>query len=245
MKKMRSIVCGVAGLSGLVALGPLPGCAPKPPQYGSEYIMALPGARQEVWAVAPAVNLSGQPDVDALLQADLAYQQLQQVRGVTVVPVNRVAEVYASLQIVQAQSAEQALLVCDLLGCDALVVPTVTAYDPYNPPKFGASLQMFRKSGTYVRPAALDPRELSRAATPGETESLPADSGFAQAVGMFDAANGSTRDKLLVYARGRHDPLGPMGEKEYLVSMDRYCGFVYHELTGDLLSSLRPKRKRR
>jgi hypothetical protein len=53
---------------------------------------------------------------------------------------------------------------------------------------------------------------------------------------MFDAANGSVRDALHAYAAGRNDPLGPMGAKEYLASMDRYCGFVYHELIGQLVS---------
>ncbi len=60
---------------------------------------------------------------------------------------------------------------------------------------------------------------------------------------MFDAANGSVREALLLYAQGRNDPLGPMGEKEYLASMDRYCGFVYHTLIGDLLDRERQKRK--
>jgi len=59
---------------------------------------------------------------------------------------------------------------------------------------------------------------------------------------MFDAANGSVREALLAYAKGRNDPAGPMGAKEYLVSMDRYCGFVYQSLTGDLLRSMRQHR---
>ena len=53
---------------------------------------------------------------------------------------------------------------------------------------------------------------------------------------MFDAANGSVRDAVYRYAAGRNDPVGPMGAKEYLASMDRYCGFVYHELIARLIS---------
>jgi hypothetical protein len=140
------------------------------------------------------------------------------------------------------QSAEQAALVCDLLGCDGLLVPTVTAYDPYDPPKLGASLHLFRKPGTYARPANVDPRELARAASPPVEQSLPADGEFVQAVGMFDAANGSVREALFAYAKGRNDPVGPMAEREYLRSMDRYCGFVYQSLTGDLIRSMRQRR---
>ena len=221
----------------LLALCAVAGCREKVVPYGVEATQALGSARGEVWAIAPAVNLSGQAEVDPLLQADIAYGQLQHVRGLTVVPVNRVAEVYASLRIEQVQSAEQAAVVCDLLGCDALVVPSVTAYDPYNPPKVGAALQLFRKPASYSRPEELDPRALARAAAPTATESLDdaGEAGFAQAVGMFDAANGSVRDAVLRYAAGRNDPAGPMGAKEYFVSMERYCGFVYHELIGELL----------
>ena len=53
----------------------------------------------------------------------------------------------------------------------------------------------------------------------------------------MNAANGSVRQRLHDYAAGRHDPVGPLGEREYLVSMDRYQGFVYHELIGQLLAS--------
>lgn len=211
------------------------GCQQKPIQYGFEATLALSQSRGEVWAIAPAINLSGEADVDPILQADIAYGQLQHVRGLTVIPVNRVAEVYASLRIERLQSPEQASLVCDLLGCDALVVPTVTAYDPYNPPKFGASLQLFRKPSTYSRPEQIDPRTLTRAAAPAANESLPEEPDFAQAVGMFDATNGTVRDALLAYALGRHDPVGPLGVKEYFVSMERYCGFVYHQLIGELI----------
>jgi hypothetical protein len=87
------------------------------------------------------------------------------------------------------------------------------------------------------RPDEIDPRALARAARPQANDSLPEpQSGpFVQAVGMFDATNGSVRDALLAYAMGRNDPAGPLGPKEYFVSMDRYCGFVYHELIGKLL----------
>jgi hypothetical protein len=234
MQRMRGI--HFAGCALAVVLLALPGCA-KTPKYGVEQIMRLPGKRGQVWAVAPAINLSGQREVDPLLQADLLYAQLQDVRGLTVIPVNRVAEVYAALRIEQVESAEQASLVCEVLGCDALIVPSVTAYDPYDPPKFGAALQMFTKPRTYARPASVDPRELARAAAPLDNESLPQAPSFVQAVGMYDAANGSVREALLGYAKGRHDPLGPMGNREYLQSMDRYVGFAYHTLTQDLLRS--------
>lgn len=238
---MKQMVRGTLFLILLGAMLPA-GCDlldPPPPHYGVELQLFLPGEKRQVWAIAPAINLSGQKGVDALLQADLAFEQLQQVHGLTVIPVNRVVEVYAGLKMEKLESAEQASAVCELLGCDALVVPTVTVYDPYDPPKFGVSLQVFAKPAGFVRQANVDVRELSRAAAPPSADALPPpDTKFLQAVGMFDAANGTVRDAVKDYARGRNDPLGPLGDREYLVSMDRYCGFVYAMLTTDLLKQL-------
>lgn len=214
----------------------LQGCTQREPQYGREATLSMRHGKRQVWAVAPAIDLSGQKQVDPLLQSDLVFQHLQEVQGITVIPVNRVIEVYASLRIQKVQSEEQARLVCDLLGCDALVVPTVTAFDAYNPPKFGAALQLFAQPGTFARSASVDVRELVRSASPGANESVPQRSEFVQVVGMYDAANGSVRQAVFDYADGRNDPLGPLGAKEYFVNMDRYCGFVYHSLIEDLIS---------
>jgi hypothetical protein len=211
------------------------GCTQEP-NYGAERRLAWPGPRRQVWAVAPAIDLSGQRYVDPLLQADLLYQQLQGVEGITVIPVNRVVEVYSSLHIEKVQSEEQAAIVCDLLGCTGLLVPTITTYDAYNPPKFGASLQLFMQAGTFMgRPKNIDVRDLVRSATPGTNESAPPRPNFIQAVGMFDAADGSVRQAVLDYAQGRNDPTGPLGSKEYFVNMDRYAGFAYHRLIRDLM----------
>jgi len=222
-------------LLGLILL--VSGCAEQAPRpYGVERQLGWANRQREVWAVAPALNLSGIDGVDPLMQADLLYAQLQQVRGLTVIPVNRVAEVYATLDIERIESEQQAALVCELLAADRLVVPTITAYDPYAPPKVGASLQVLSRPNDWARPASVDPREMARQAAPKEVEALPSSSQFIQAVGMFDAANGSVRDALFRYAAGRNDPVGPMGPNEYLASMDRYCGFVYHELVEQVIA---------
>ena len=229
---MKSRLYVMLGLT-LLAVG----CAEQAPQYGVEMPTRLPGYKRQVWAVAPVLNLSGQRAVDPILQADLVFQQMQQVEGLTVIPVNRTVEVLIGLRLEKVQSEQQVALVCELLGCDGLVVPTITIFDPYTPPKLGASLQFFPKSSTMARPAALSPREMARQAAPAVDQSLPAGSGIVQAVGMFDAQNGSVRAAIQRYAAGRNDPLGPLGAKEYLVCMDRYCGFVYHLLLIDLLNS--------
>src|SRR5580698_4924313 len=135
MRWMRSIrVCAVAALAACAV-----SCS-MPQPYGTETPLVLHGRTHPLWAIAPALNLSGQPQVDPLLQADLLYEQLQTVGNVTVIPVNRVVAVFAALRIEKVETEQQAVIVCQQLGCDGLIVPTVTAYDPYNPPKFGVAL---------------------------------------------------------------------------------------------------------
>src|SRR5882724_107852 len=102
---MRSIKLGWLLIALLVI-----GC--KTPQYGHEQQLTIKTRVRPVWAIAPAINLSGQSQVDPLLQADLVYQQLQAVKNITVIPVNRVVEVYAALNIDKVQSEAQATLVC-------------------------------------------------------------------------------------------------------------------------------------
>ena len=208
------------------------GCESPPPQYGREDILFSPKYAPRSFAVAPAINLSGQRQPDALLQADLVFQELQQVRGITVVPVNRVAQAYAGLGIRQVESAQQAAEVCDAIGVDALIVPTITAFDPYDPPKMGASLQTFvRKQRTG---SGIDVRQLNREPT-GRVQSEPKNADFIQAAKLFDAAAGTTRVRVSEYARGRMDPTGALGEREFYMNMDRYASYVWHELIEETL----------
>jgi hypothetical protein len=223
MKQMQSI--------GFVLLAALAGCMPV--QYGVEHTLTLRDGTHPTWAVAPAINISGQSAVDPILQADIVFEQLK-VNNLTVIPVNRVVAVYAALHIEKVESEEQAAIVCQQLGCDALVVPTVTIYDPYDPPKAGIALQLLR-AHPVAQAAHVDARELVREAAPRTDTPLPVNPQFIQVVGMYDSADGTVRDAVLEYAKGRNDPMGPMKSKEYFVNMDRYCGFAYHTLIVQLL----------
>jgi hypothetical protein len=218
----------------LVLLCAVAGCSSGPPDYGRESVTFAPRYAPRTIAVAPAINLSGVSAPDPLLQADLVYQQMQAVRGVTVIPVNRVIQVSAALGIRSIDSHEQAAAICEALGADALAVPTITTFDPYDPPKMAASLQLF-VTKYRDREGKLDVRALSRQATDRPVQSLPKNADFIQAARLFDAASGSTRDRIRVYASGRNDPSGPLGEREFYLNMDRYAAFVWHELIAETL----------
>lgn len=231
-------------IAAALAIGVLSGCDSLPDfitkkPYGQESQAFLPGTHRQVWAIAPTINISGQEQVDPLIQSDLVYQELQKVHGLTVIPVDRVVEVYASLKIDKVQSEKQALEICKLLGCDGLVIPTVTAYDPYAPPKFGASLQLFVKEGTFARLPPVDPHELERSPTTvAMPQAMPEAKNMAQVVEIYDASDGTVRDAVKRYAQGRTDPNGVLGTDEITLSMDRYCAFGYHELLNELLINL-------
>ena len=232
---MRSILRKPSLTALIVVLAAVGGCQSAKPTYGQEEKLFLPGTRAQVWAVAPAINHSGQQGVDPLLQADLLFQQLQQVRGLTVIPVSRVVEVYTAMRIDKLQSEQQAVEVCDALGCDAIVVPTVHIFDPYYPPKFGASINVFFRNPTASQ-SLPDVHALTRQPRDSEGNQLPRRSSFVQVADMYDGQNGTVRDKLAIYATGRHDPKGPLKVKEYLSSMDRFVGFAYHDLIVTALS---------
>lgn len=112
-------------------------------------------------------------------------------------------------------------------------------YDPYDPPKMAASLQLFAKPGTVQQTQLLDPHELDRSATV-DPMNMPQPEHIVQAVGMFDANEGTVRQRATAYAAGRTDPNGPMGDREIYLDMSRYGGFVYHELIRQLLVQLVP-----
>lgn len=228
-KSTRTLI----GIPLVLAIGWLPGCIPKPAEYGRETITFAPRYGPRTIAVAPAVNLSGQSQPDPLLQADIVFQQIQSVRGVTVIPVNRVVQVCAGLGIRNIESREQAIAVCEALGSDALVVPTITTFDPYDPPKMAASLQLF-VSKYRDRSGNIDVRQLSRQATDGPVQLLPQNADFIQAAHLFDGASGSTRDRLSAFAAGRNDPYGALGEREFYLNMDKYASFVWHELIDEV-----------
>jgi hypothetical protein len=234
---MKKIAIGLLLISALA----LPtGCSlfnqPKP--YGEEQQLFLPGAHRQSWAIAPTINISGQSPVDPLLQSDLVYQQLQQVHGLTAIPVDRVIEAYASLKINRVESERQAYAVCQILGCDGLIIPTVTAYDPYDPPIFGASLQLFVKPGTFNRLPKIDPRALERSPTTSGLPPMPVAKDMTQVVDLYDDSDGTVRDRVAAYSKGRTDPNSTISANEITMTMDRYCGFAYHELLTTMLTNI-------
>jgi hypothetical protein len=157
------------------------------------------------------------------------------VDGINAIPVNRVVLAMRHAGIDAVGSAADAMQLAQMLDVDALVVGTVTAWEPYPPPTMGMAVLLF--AGTTDRAKGqMDPRELVRApagdVAPGE---LGPPGAIAQAAGVFDARNHQTLAWLEAFATGRTEPEEPFGTEVYLMDMELYTQFVSFRLIHDLL----------
>ena len=129
-------------------------------------VVTSPYERRQVFAVAPLRNESGNRYADGLNLADKLAQQLALTRGIDVLPVNRTLAAMHALGFGQITEVRQARQLQRALGVDGLVVGTVTAYDPYNPPKLGLALELYVDGQLAPRDAGpVNPRKLTRSPT--------------------------------------------------------------------------------
>lgn len=230
-KAMLSLLAALLGVWLLAGCDLFPKRIVQPTQYASPY------PAQKLWAVAPFRNESGTSIVDSAVFADHLTQQIQQAPGITIVPVNRVIAAMNALDMPAVTNLGEAMKLISALQVDGLLVGTITAWDPYEPPKIGAIMQLYARQiaggGT-----ALDTRQLTLAST---DENLPGLTAYRQPVstvsGHFDAANGAVLQRLTDYAHGRSPQDSAAGWRRYLLNMDLYSEFVSHELMRRLFAT--------
>lgn len=226
-------VARLAMWSGLLLVAS--GCAkPKPVSLTSPWM-----PRQQVWAIAPLANESGVSHVDRLAITDGLVLEAASIQGVDVLPLNRTLETMLSLNIGLDGIPDESeyLELCQVLNADAILVGTIIAYDPYQPLRFGSSLQLIRNQTRATAPG-FDPRALSMSLG-GADQALiqaPIQTRPIQSSGIFDTENFDVRTKMEAYSTGRstHDPAnGDLGL--YHLDMDDYAEFVFHQLLERLL----------
>lgn len=234
-RPLRSMECARATRTlfaftlALVSL--IPAC--QKPRLEPPITLQSPYPQRELWAVAPFANESGVSLVDRYAVADTFTRQVQQINGVETVPVNRVLQAMRQLGMTSIESQLDAAVLMNVLNADAIIVGTVTAWDPYRPPVMGAAIEMYRNDN--ARRVAIDPINISRSThgEPAVGELSPGPT--AQAAGVFDANNHQTLHWLDEYAHGRVDPDSAYGRDIYLVNMEMYTQFVSFRLLNDLL----------
>jgi hypothetical protein len=193
-----------------------------------------PYASEQLWAVAPLANESGTTAVNRILISDLLAEEIQHINGVNIVPVNRVLLAMQRLGMNAVTSPQDARDLIDILGINGLIVGTITAWDPYQPPKLGLAIQLFTANSLPKRSDSFDP-ETVRRATRESTPAAPPARPVAQAAGIWDASNHRTLYSLQSYTHGRTRLDSAYGPDLYLVDMDLYTQFVAYRLVEKLL----------
>ena len=198
-----------------------------------------------LWAVAPLVNESGVSVVEPLAVSDALVYQIQQVRGVSAVPMNRTIAAMRALGLSRIESPHDAVALAKGLGADAVIAGSITAWDPYDPPELGLTLALFgaRPGGPgglnehWVNPRDMQGwiTEYGLADGSGARVGLPISAGAAH----IDATRTDVQRDVRLYAQPRIDPGDPLGWERYTASMTLFTEYVCHRLVRDLLTSER------
>ena len=232
----------VVGVVGGVGIG---GCAAQGPQLQPPAALVSPydsTGGDVLWAVAPAANESGAGFVDPLAVGDALAGAAAQVRGISVVPVNRTIEAMRANEIGRITTPGEAQQVARTLGVDAILVPALTAYDPYDPPVVGLSVALYGsdRMGRVNAPRRNlleDTRLLALQATDAASADGRVFATDPEAVGSvyLDARSHDVRIRLSRYAEGRSEPVSALGEDAYLASAELYMDFAAYTAIGALL----------
>jgi hypothetical protein len=207
---------------------------PKPQRLTAPY-----GDRQ-VWAVAPLRNESGSLHADGLKAADKLAQRLETVIGVDTLPVNRVLVAMQALEMSAVSTREDVSKLREVMDVDAIIVGSITAYDPYAPPKLGLIIELYfnprRESAQ-----ATDLRKLVRAPTGDKTQPAAQNRPgppVSVVSGFYDASDPGIHQQLVSYAEQHDDAVtdGPaQGWRLYQIDMDLYTEFVTYLVSRQLL----------
>lgn len=213
----------------------LSGCV-KP---GAEPLVS-PYPSRQVWAIAPIRNESGSAQANGLVMADHLARQLENASNIDVLAVNRVLAVMESQGMTSLRSPADVQRLMHLLGADYLVVGTITAWDPYDPPKIGMAIELFT-SDHVEQMRLLNLRRLSSASTDQNVRPpMAAQTGRPVSLtsGYFDAADASVRKKIERYGRDRSQDGGdPSPWRLYRINMNLYAEFVSYMMSWRLLQA--------
>jgi hypothetical protein len=183
---------------------------------------------EPLWAVVPLRNESGTTSVDVFEISDKVVGAASQVRGVRTVPLNRTIAAMQALNMAELASPADAKALAQQLGVDALILGSITAYDPYNPPKLGLALALYPRAGGPGQMDAVDPHTLEGQPTDYRyfPRSAHADAPASVVSEYLDGQNNGVLIDLRTFATGRVDPKSALGWRRYLTSMDLYSEFA-------------------
>ena len=240
---MRRCVFLFTGLAAMAAASLLSGCnGPPKEKLVAPRTLVAPydtDAGDVLWAVVPLRNESGTSTLDALEVSDKVVAAASQVKGIRTLPLNRTISAMRALKMTELRSPADAKRLAAELGADGLLVGSITAWDPYDPPKLGLALALYSRPGPMDRRGSeqIDPKRLEYQPTDYQYFARSSfDSAPTAVVSEYlDGKNHQVLMDVKSYAEGRHDPTGAMGYKRYLASMDLFTEFGAWYTVGQLL----------
>lgn len=228
-----------AALAACVLAVPTGGCARKD-RLVQPVTLAAPydTTRGDVlWAVVPLRNESGTRLVDVYHISDKVVAAAAQVHGIRIVPLNRTIAAMRAMEIEELASPAEARRLARSMGVDGLILGSVTAWDPYNPPKIGVALALYASPGAMEKGLAVDPRTLRYQPTDYQyfPRSIHDDAPSSVVSEYLDGKNHQVQASLERYAKGRHDPTAALGWRRFLTSMDLFSEFAAWHAVEQLL----------
>lgn len=204
---------------------------------------------QAVWAVAPPRNESGVSEVDELLVGDALAEEIGQVKGIDALPLNRTLSAMRSLGLASVDSPSDARALARALRADGVVVSSITAWHPYQPPRIGLNVVLFGgpppagADGSQGGPGGFSDsvRKLQSSPTATGTPMAAANNGNASVSLVLDASNTAIMRRVQMYGEARVEPNDPMGWERYSKSMALYTRFACHRALELLLESERSR----
>ena len=236
MTTVQTMLCAAFGCAIF-----LTGCAQEKEVLVTPNVIQSPydAAKGEtLWAIAPLMNESGVSTIDTLAIADALAAAVSEVNGISALPVNRTLLAMNARQLKGIRTPREAQILAEAMKVQGVIVGSITAYDPYDPPKIGLTLALYTTDVDTSTP--VDPRQLSGAYS---DRNLPKSS-FADAPSSvvsehFDASNHNVLIALREFAYGRHDPNSALNWKRYTASMELYTEFAAYQCTRMLVQSER------
>ncbi len=108
-------------------------------------------------AIAPFFNQSNEKSADGRRFASAYFTELQKVPGYQVVPVG-VTETAIVKHQLKMSSPQDVLKLAEILNVDAVVVGSITDYEPYYPPRIGLHIEWYSPHPTIFEPGIqIDP----------------------------------------------------------------------------------------
>ncbi|MBL8764916.1 MAG: hypothetical protein JNM07_11665 [Phycisphaerae bacterium] len=217
-------------------------CASKPELVAPQVLVAPYDSANgpSIWAIAPLRNESGTSAADPLKVTDTITARVAEVRGISVVPLNRTLAAMRTLGMSGIDSPAAARRLAESMGVDAVIIGSITAYDPYDPPSLGLTLALYSRPTNLTAATIGDSRTMSAAGSeaPGRG-GLSLDPPVTVVAEHLDAKNHAVLMQLKNYAEGRHDPSSALAWRRYTASMDLFCEFAAYRTVGRLLDEER------